>query len=154
MRIPRRNYHSTRRRPKTCRTAEKRAILSTSEREGNTRRIVPYATIAIARGSLCRVVSDAICSEFRLATPWECPAPYATHPRPACHCNFNGGRIASQLREDKPPTLDPATSPEPAVCIRARAFIPVYKTRAPRASTRSLRLPSALAPDAAARARR
>jgi len=113
------------------------------------------ATIAIARDSPYRVVSDAICSESRLVTSWECPAPCTTQPpadirQPACRCNFNGGRIASQLREDKPPTLDPATSPEPAVCIRARAFIPVYKTRAPRASTRPLCLPSALVLDAAA----
>lgn len=88
---------------------------------------------------------DVIYSESRLVTP---PArvlhPGITHilpavtREPAYRRNFNGGRIASQLREDKPPTLDPATSPEPAVCIRARAFIPVYKTRAPRASTHSL----------------
>lgn len=39
------------------------------------------ATIAVVRGSLYRVVSDAICSESGLVSPSECPAPCTIYPR-------------------------------------------------------------------------
>ena len=40
---------------------------------------------------------------------------------PAFQLNFNGRHITSQPRQDKPPTLDPATPLPPTVYIRLRA---------------------------------